>query len=133
MQDRPNLDELLAGVESFLKKQVAPALDHPLYFHALVAANLLAIARRELAGEPEALERELAGLQGLMPDYQNHTDAELVQRVAALNKELSQLIRQGAADKGPLRRRVLKHLANTLEDKLKISNPAMAEVAGELY
>ena len=51
MQDRPTVRELLDAVRSFLEVDVVPALHGPARFHALVAANVLAIAGRELATE----------------------------------------------------------------------------------
>lgn len=132
MQDRPDINELLAGVARFLKEQAAPALENPLRFHALVAANLLAICQRELAGEPAALKRELAGLRALLGREAGEAQ-DPAKETTALNRELGELIRQGAADRGEFRQRVLAHLAATLDDALAIANPAMAEKAAKVY
>src|SRR5947208_3263750 len=50
MQDRPDVRELLDAVRGFLEEDVVPALEGPRQFHARVAANVLAIVGRELAG-----------------------------------------------------------------------------------
>ena len=49
MQDRPTYSELLEAVQLFIETDAIPALNGPKKFHARVAANVLAIVRRELA------------------------------------------------------------------------------------
>src|SRR3989442_13203209 len=58
MQDRPSVRELLDAVRAFLEEDVVPALEGPQQFHARVAANVLAIIGRELAGEEASLLAE---------------------------------------------------------------------------
>ena len=55
MNDRPTAAELIDAVRGFLETELLPALaDARLRFHALVAANVLAVAQRELNGEEAA-------------------------------------------------------------------------------
>src|SRR5207249_1006202 len=58
--------ELLEAVRAFLEEEVVPALDGPRQFHARVAANVLAIVGRELAGEEASLLAEWGRLAGLL-------------------------------------------------------------------
>jgi hypothetical protein len=54
LHDRPSLAELLAAVRSYIADEVAPAAgDRRARFRALIAANVLAIAERELAASAE--------------------------------------------------------------------------------
>jgi hypothetical protein len=65
--DRPNAQELIASAAEHLVTNVRPALSGHAAFEALISANLLAIALRELELGPElraADGRELAGLLG---------------------------------------------------------------------
>lgn len=58
--------ELLAGVADFLKGEVAPKLDPHNSFLAMVAANSLGIAQRELQCGNALAEQEQQRLQGLL-------------------------------------------------------------------
>lgn len=51
---RPTASELAGAVEEFLRGDVLPALDGRLAFQTLVAANAVAILRRELDAGPQA-------------------------------------------------------------------------------
>lgn len=65
--DRPSAHELIESVAEHLAVNVRPALAGHDAFQALIAANLLAIALRELELGPElraADEHDLAGLLG---------------------------------------------------------------------
>jgi hypothetical protein len=65
--DRPSAHELIASAAEHLAVNVRPALAGHDAFEALIAANLLAIALRELELGPElraADEHDLAGLLG---------------------------------------------------------------------
>lgn len=110
--DRPDALELIEATAEYLAARARPALSEPLAFEALIAANLLAIARRELelgtAVRTEELRRlrELVGREG---------EAE------ELDAELVTLIRDGDLD--PVRERVITHLRATARDRLRIANP----------
>ena len=59
MNDRPTAAELIEAVIVFLEGELIPGLSDPrLRFHTLVAANVLAISLRELAGEEDQLREE---------------------------------------------------------------------------
>jgi Domain of unknown function (DUF6285) len=59
VHDRPTAAELVAAVRGFLEAELLPALaDARLRFQALVAANVLGVAERELALEEQHLAEE---------------------------------------------------------------------------
>ena len=104
MQDRPTADELLGAVESFLRDDVMPNIGGARSFHARVAANALAIVRRELSHEEAHLAAEWDGL-------------------AARTAELCERIRRGDADDSEFRRLALRHLRMSIRNNLRVSNP----------
>ena len=125
MQDRPTYAELLEAVQHFLETDAVPALEGPKKFHARVAANVLAIVRRELESEDTQLRAEwerlraLLGLAGGPP-----TDrAELRRQVRQHTAALCERICSGDADAGSWRSAVVAHVRQTVEDKLRVANP----------
>lgn len=110
--DRPSARELIEAAAEHLAVRVRPALDGHAAFEALIAANLLAIALRELELEPElraAERRELAGLVG--------RDA----RLEELEAQLAESIRAGRLD--DRRSELLAVLRAGARRRLQIANP----------
>ncbi|HSL74555.1 MAG TPA: DUF6285 domain-containing protein [Ilumatobacteraceae bacterium] len=70
--DAPNAIELLEAVREWLDREVIPATDGRLRFHARVAANVLGIVEREIVlGPPqEAAHRERLARLGVADDAQ---------------------------------------------------------------
>jgi hypothetical protein len=103
---RPTAAELAAAVEEFLRLEVMPALEGRLQFHTRVAANVMAVIRRELTlGPAEEIEQSqrLAGL-GVRDDA-----------------ELAAAIRSGAMDdRVP---ELLEVLRAAVEAKVAVANP----------
>lgn len=105
--DVPAARGLVEAVREFLERDVLPAAAGRQRFHALVAANLLAMVEREL---------ELGPAQ----------DAEHRERLAALgfgsDAELARAIRAGELDEryGEVRTALL----GAVEAKLAVANPA---------
>ncbi len=125
MQDRPSVRELLDAVRAFLEEDVVPALEGPRQFHARVAANVLAIIGRELAGEEASLLAEwqrLARLTGGASEPPPRLEA-LRAAVREGTAALAERIRRGDADAGPFRDAVRAHVRATVEDKLRVANP----------
>lgn len=111
MQDRPTVDELLDAVEMFLRETVVDRLEGQPKFHARVAANAVAIVRRELKIDAEGAAEEVARLARLTGAAGGRTE---------LNDRLAQLIR----DDGQLdAAEVLEHLRLTAQEKLDVANP----------
>jgi hypothetical protein len=131
MQDRPNAIELVAAVRGFLETDVVGAFTGRRRFHALVAANVLAIVERELAGEEDRIVdewRRLAALLDVPGDPPPRLD--LVRRgVRDLEEQLTERIRAGDADEGDFADRVRTHLRATVLEKLRIANPKYLEDA----
>lgn len=121
-QDRATAEELLAGVEKFLRDDVLPQLSGASIYQCRVAANILGIVQRELAQSGSADQHELAGLQDLLGrsgDAQNISAA-----LDDLNAELCAKIRAGELD--GQRDAVLAHVRSTLQAKVAIANPKYA-------
>jgi len=65
LHDRPTVAELMAAVREYLSAEVAATEDRRARFRALIAANVLAVAERELshaAGDAAAEDAALAQL-----------------------------------------------------------------------
>ena len=125
MQDRPTYDELLAAVERFLDDEIVAKSDGGQRFYGRVAANTIRIVRRELEREDEALDREWAGLDGLLGASERPpTRAGLRDALAQRNADLAERIRAGDADTPPFHDAVLAHVRQTVRDKLLVTNPA---------
>ncbi|MGH7895508.1 MAG: DUF6285 domain-containing protein [Candidatus Binatia bacterium] len=131
MQDRPTALELLDAVRQFVETQLVPALEGARQFHARVAANVLAIVGRELRDGDAQLGDEWQRLTTLTSRAAGGEPpagaAALRTAVAELNAELAARVRAGDADGEPFRRAVLAHLHATVEEKLRIANPAYLE------
>jgi hypothetical protein len=98
--DLPDPAALLAAVRDFIAEQVEPRLDGQPRWHARVAANVLAVAERQLRLGPEHAGRHRERLQRLGFS----SDAELAQAIRAgeLDARLEELtgeLREMVADK----------------------------------
>jgi hypothetical protein len=120
MNDRPSAAELVEAVRLFLERELLPTLaDQRLKFQALVAANVLSIAGRELAGEEALLAEERDALRPFVGD--EPAAAGLRAAVRAMNDRLCARIRAGELDqregelRAVLRRQVVR--------KLEVANP----------
>lgn len=126
MQDRPTVAELLEAVRGFLEQDVIEALEGTKKFHARVAANVLAIALRELEMEPSQLAAEWRRLAGLLGAADAPTDlAALREAVRARTEALCVRIRAGDADSGPQRDAIVAHVRATVREKLAVVNPKL--------
>lgn len=126
MQDRPSIAELLDAVRGFLEQDAIGGLDGTAKFHARVAANVLAIAVRELELEPAHLVAEWQRFDGLLGSAPAPTDlAALRKALRARSEALCERIRHGDADDGPFRDAVFAHVRATVREKLAIANPKL--------
>jgi len=127
MQDRPTAMELLEAVRDFLAGEVVPALaDRGLRYRMRIALHVLGIVAREVPDEETRLRAEREALVDLLdlPRPAPPCDPRLLRAwVLEANRALSERIRDGAADAGPWRERVLAHLQKVVEEKLEGSNP----------
>ena len=126
MQDRPTAIELLTAVREFLEQDVLPGLDGRKRFHALVAANVLAVVARELADEETSLVAEWQRLRQLIGLDETVPPARLDGLRAAvreLTQRLCDRIRAGDADGGAFGAAVRAHVRMTVVEKLRVANP----------
>ena len=121
-QDRASAEELLGGVEAFLRKDVLPQLSGASIYKCRVAANILSIVQRELALGDKADSAELQGLQNLLGREGEGDDSAT--QLDDLNAELCASIRSGKLD--GQRAAVMSHVRTSLQDKLSIANPKYA-------
>lgn len=112
MHDQPSTAELVGAVEDFMRNVAMKQLEGHAQFHARVAANALAIVKRELELGPEQETDELRRLRDLLGQ-----DGEL----EPLNRELCRRIRDGeiALDDETL----VAHLWATTVEKVAIDQP----------
>ncbi len=150
VQDHPISLELINAVAQFLNTELAPTLNDPrLKFRALVAANVLQIVAREMELGNAFLRAEHERLLALLPspDFKRGGDVSSRSResisnmrddtsggevdlhadIAAMNRELCQLIRAGKADKGAFHDAMFAHVEQTVTEKLQIANPKYLE------
>ena len=126
MQDRPTYAELLDALQHFIETDVVPALDGPKKFHARVAANVLAILRREFDLEDTQSRTEWDRLTTLLDDDPGPLPLSRADRAERLQQRTAALcdrIRRGDADAGAWRAAVLAHVRQTVVDKLTVANP----------
>lgn len=126
MQDRPDAAELLRAVRAFLEEEVVPRFEGRRRFHALVAANLLAVLERERELEEAQLVAEwgrLAELHGRKEAAPPPRLALLRDAVRTLTGQLTERIRAGDADVGAFGEAVRRHLRATVVEKLRIASP----------
>jgi hypothetical protein len=126
MHDRPTAAELLSAVRQFLETELLPDLSDPrLRFQTLVAANVLAVAEREVAVEDQHLREEWDWLAGLLLLTQPGPEptAELRQLVHSANVQLCSEIRKGHFDTPTEFLSLLRDLRNGVVRKLEVANP----------
>lgn len=109
----PTAVGLLEAIREHLDVELRPKLSGKDAYDIRVAANLLAILKRELESGPGVADRERSRLVELLD-----SDASLDD----LNSELSDRIRNRQIN--PTSKGLLTHLRQTALDKLGIDNPA---------
>ncbi|MCI3953255.1 MAG: hypothetical protein K0R53_2754, partial [Burkholderiales bacterium] len=114
--------ELLSIARETFTAQLLPALPESLRYTALMIANAMAIARREIETGEGSARAELRRLRVLFSEAPSEPDAnELRGTVADYNRRLVQAIRAGRYDSDNAA--LLEHLRRTAAEKLAISNP----------
>jgi len=103
---RPTSAELVTAVREFLAEQVMPATEGALSFHARVAANVLGMVERELAGagEQEPLRADGLGRLGITSE-----------------RELCEMIRQQGV--GGREQDLIEVLASGVVTRVSVANP----------
>lgn len=118
--------EQLVHARTQIKAALLPGIADPgLRFRTLVAANVLAIAERQLNLAPAQREAELQRLRILL------ADDEQLQSLEAMGDRLWQRVAAGDYDQGAGRQALLEHLKQTAVDKLEIANPKLLDRLAE--
>jgi hypothetical protein len=111
-QDRPSAADLVTAVREFLERDVMPATEGRVQFHARVAVNVLTTVARELElGEQFAADERRRASAVLGHDGEPD----------ALEHELAAAIRAGRLDDRD--DAVRAHVRATVREKLLIANP----------
>ena len=119
MKVEPSAAELLEIARATILSEIAPALPEGQRYCALMAANALAIAGRDLAA-PDAGAAELARVAALLPGPGPGGDTDALREATA---HLAKAIREGRYDEGEARASLLAHLRRTVRERLAVSNP----------
>lgn len=120
--EEPDALDLLEVARETLLGAVAPALDGDARYQALMVANAIAIAIRELTADDTDLPEELASLRGLYETGDGLADADGAQALAVLEARLARDLREGVLDGGP-QFAVRQWLRRRIEKRLAVSNP----------
>ncbi|HMC88285.1 MAG TPA: DUF6285 domain-containing protein [Gemmataceae bacterium] len=126
MNDRPNTAELIAAARVYLEQELIPTLtDARLRFQTLVAANVLAIAERDLATEEAHLAEEWRLLSKLLNVADTAPDqlSALRHGVLEKNRLLCQSILAGDFDEKSKFLELCRQLRVIVERKLEVANP----------
>ncbi|MCC4114818.1 DUF6285 domain-containing protein [Aromatoleum toluclasticum] len=126
MRDEPTGAQLLETARTVLREALLPALAAEHRHAALMIANAMIIAMRQLQNGEDGERRELDSLQRLLghPAGDGPADgAELRRRLIGLEREFAHAIRAGRGDAGPWRDAARRHLLETVRTKVMESNP----------
>ncbi|HEX6063112.1 MAG TPA: DUF6285 domain-containing protein [Longimicrobiales bacterium] len=122
MKNRPHAPDLLAIAREVYNTEILPAVPVDKRYAALMIANAMAIAQREIEAGEEPAQAELARLRSLFDESAREVHGrELDSALADCNRRLARAIRSGRYDEE--RAALLAHLRRTVEEKLAISNP----------
>jgi hypothetical protein len=125
MNDRPDAQNLLATARSALLADILPMLPAGSRYTALMIANAMAIAQREVAAGDAPLAAECGRLRALLSENAAPPAGAALSDVAAgYNRRLAGEIRAGRFD-GEERAALLEHLRRSTNEKLAVSNPKL--------
>ncbi len=123
MQDRPTAAELLDALSGFMRDRADNARDRWERFQFQVAANSIAIIKREVEMEDGFMRAEWTGLDRLLgAELMPEAQAALAARLSERNAELAERIRRGDFD-GEAEDALLPHLWETVVNKVRIASP----------
>lgn len=120
MKVEPSARELLEVARAALLDDLVPSLPESKRYAALMVANALAIAGRDL-DSPASAAAEIARIAGLVPDWNPPACEETALREGTAR--LAALVREGRFDEGEARARILEHLRETVRARLAVSSP----------
>ena len=131
MRDHPDGAELLATAQKVLRDKLLLNLPANLKHEALMVANAMAIAARQLAAGEKHYKQELDGRLALLPNSALETSRDGAHQMRQLNRELGAEIRSGAADLGQADHdETYRHLRRVALQRVLESNPKYVSTAG---
>lgn len=135
MRDQPTGEQLLDAARALLREALLPALPAARKHEALMIANAMSIAMRQLQNGEAGERKEIESLRSLLDGQAEVTPSaaagDLRAQLERLNREFSKRIRAGEADAGPWGEAALAHLRTVIRVKVQESNPKyLAEQAG---
>ncbi len=126
MRDEPIGEQLLETARNVLREEILPALPPERRHAALMVANAMAIAMRQLTYGEDGERRELRSLETLLSLVGRDEPAgkaDLRRQLAERDREFAHEIRAGRADAGAWREAARQHLMETIRAKVRESNP----------
>ena len=130
MNNAPDGAELLRVAQKVLRERLMPGIGEDRRYEALMVANAMAIASRELQAGESDLRRELRMLTQLYGDTTvGESGSSTKEKVASLNKRLARDIRSGVLD-GACAQGVRALLKSQVTARLRVSNPKYLKAAG---
>lgn len=126
MRDEPTGEQLLDSARNVLREQLMPALPAGSRHAALMIANAMSIAMRQLQNGDEPERAELRALEKILlagGAGEAGVGTPMRARLKELNRRLSHWIREGQADAGEIRDAVRAHLVQVARTKVGESNP----------
>ncbi|MEE1916322.1 DUF6285 domain-containing protein [Pseudomonas asiatica] len=119
MRTRPDGADLLVAAQKLLREQLLPALPDEHRHNALMIANAMGVAIRQLQAGEAAEHEERRRLERLL-----QRPLSDVSQMSTGNRELSIMLRAGLADPGQAKRtEVLDHLRRAVRQAVSESNP----------
>jgi hypothetical protein len=132
MRDYPDGADLLVTARDVLRNQLLGVLPPEMRTAALMVANAMAIAARQLETCDDPQRVELASLRALFETpCADVPDAGVLRReLETLNRRLVLALRSGDADPAtPLGKRALAHLRSVQRARVMQSNPRYLDLA----
>jgi len=130
MNNAPDGAELLRVARKVLREQLLPGIAEDRRYEALMVANAMAIAARELKAGESDLREELRMLTQFYGDTTvGESGNSMKDKVASLNRRLAKDIRSGVLD-GACAQGVRALLKAQVTARLRISNPKYLKAVG---
>lgn len=130
MNNAPEGAELLRVAQKVLRERLLPGISGEQRYEALMVANAMAIAARELEAGESDLREELRILTELYGETTvSQSGSSTKDKVVSLNKRLARDIRSGVMD-GACAQGVRALLKAQVTARLRISNPKYLKAVG---
>ena len=123
MSQRTSGADLLDTARSTLSQELLNELPERGRYLALMIANAMAIAGRELELGDGVDRAELTSLRMLYQDPEPDSSDDVASRLEALSRRLCSEIRQGGFSSRMDEKRLRDHLRRSVEARVAISNP----------